>query len=148
MSIGPIQLIAIGFETTERFTGEILRALEAIRAKGAVRLIDLLFVAKEPSGEITALEGSWLDQEEQAQFGALIGALIGFGAEGTEGAIEGAAAGAVAAVEGVLGFTAEDARALADQIPPGTAAALMLLEHTWAADFAEAVRNAGGRRWR
>jgi len=144
MTIGPIQLIAVGFETTERFRGEILRELEALRAKGVIRLIDLLFVAKDATGEVTALEGTWLDEAEKAEFGAAIGALMGLGAGGIEGAIEGAAAGALAAQE-ILGVTAADAQALADQIPPGTAAALMLFEHTWAIGFSQAIGDAGGR---
>jgi len=144
MTIGPLQLVVFGFETTDRFTGEILRELEAIRTGGAIRLIDLAFVAKDEADEITALEGTWLDEEEQAKVGALIGALIGLGAGGVEGAAEGAAAGALAGAENVLGMTPDDIRAMADQVPPGTAAAVMLFEHTWAAGFAEAVRDAGG----
>lgn len=144
MKIGPVQLIVINFETTEKFRGEILRELEAIRTRGVIRLIDLLFVAKDEAGEITALGGTWLDQEEKAQFGALIGALIGYGEAGVDGAAEGAAAGALMP-ENVMGITSADARALADEIPPGTAAALMLFEHTWATQFSQAIRDAGGQ---
>lgn len=148
MTIGPIQLVAIGFETTEKFRGEILRELEAIRAEGVIRLIDLLFVAKDEAGEITVLEGTWLDEEEEAEFGALIGALIGLGAGGIEGAAEGAAAGAVDGVFEILGnvqgLTPGDIQTAIEEMEPGTAAAIMIFEHAWAADFAEAIRDAGG----
>lgn len=148
MSIGPIQFVVIGFETTEKFRGEIVRKLDAIRASGAVRLIDALFVAKDSAGEIAVLESTWLTAEEEARFGALIGSLIGLGAGGVEGAAAGAAVGAtegaLAVMGDVMGLTVDDVLAAIDATPLDSAAALLLLEHTWAAGFAEAVRDAGG----
>jgi hypothetical protein len=143
-----MQLVVIGFETTEEFKGEILRELEAIRAEGVIRLIDLLFVAKDEVGEIMVMEDTWLDEGEEAEFGALIGALIGLGAGGIEGAAEGAAAGAVAGVFEVLGnvqgLTPDAIQASIEEMEPGTAAAIMIFEHAWAADFAGAIKDAGG----
>ena len=51
MTVGPIQLIAIGFEDFEP-TGKILPALNAAVSSGAIRLIDLQFVGKDVEGNI------------------------------------------------------------------------------------------------
>lgn len=43
------------------------------------------------------------------------------------------------------GLTSEEVRQVAATLEPGTAAALLLVEHRWAARLAAAVRDAGGR---
>ena len=141
---GPIQMILFGFERTDRFRGDITRELERLSAKGVIRIVDVLFVMKQEDGEIVALEGSPLSEEERIEFGAVIGGLLGMGAGGVEGAIEGAVEGAMVAVEKHYGLTWSDVQEMADELEPGTAAAVLLFEHTWATGFAEALREAGG----
>lgn len=41
-------------------------------------------------------------------------------------------------------FTAEDIERLAGEIPTNMSAVIVLLEHTWTIELAEAVRRAGG----
>jgi uncharacterized membrane protein len=142
--VGPIQMILIGFERTDRFRGDIMRELELLSAKGVIRIIDLLFVTKDEAGEIKALEGSPLSEEERIEFGAVIGGLLGMGEAGEEGAIEGAVEGALLAVEENYGLTWSDVQEMADELEPGTAAGVLLFEHTWATDFAASLRDAGG----
>jgi len=141
---GPIQMIMIGFERTDRFRGEITRELEKLSDKGVIRIIDLLFVMKDETGEIKALEGSPLSTQERVEFGAVIGGLLGLGAGGEEGAIEGAVEGALMATEKHYGLTWSDVQEMADELQPGTAAGVLLFEHTWATEFAEALGDAGG----
>jgi len=141
---GPIQIILFGFERTDRFRGDITRELERLSAKGVIRIVDVLFVMKNEAGEITALEGSPLPEEERIEFGAVIGGLLGMGAGGVEGAIEGAVEGALVAVEKHYGLTWSDVQEMADELEPGTAGAVLLFEHTWATGFAEALQDAGG----
>jgi uncharacterized membrane protein len=138
--LGPVQLLVIAFEDG-KFEGRILEELRRLREHDVVRLIDLLFVAKAEDGEVVELEASDLSAEEAAEYGALIGALIGFGTGGDEGGIDGAQA--AAAQNGSLPGP-EDAWFLADQIPPGTAAAVVLLEHRWAAPLRDAIEAAAG----
>jgi hypothetical protein len=69
--------------------------------------------------------------------------LIGFGAEGEEGAEAGAMAGAQAMEDGHL-FSETESWYVDDAIPPGTAAAVALLEHRWAIPLRDAIREAGG----
>jgi len=143
MAIGPIQLIAFGFEDFEP-TGKILPALSEAAASGAIRLIDLQFVGKDAGGNITSMEMSGLSPAEQIEFGAVIGGLLGAGLGGEEGAEVGALEGALAAAGHSYGLTAADVQDIADDLKPGDAAALLMIEHTWATDFRDAVLEAGG----
>lgn len=143
MAVGPIQIMIIGFEQFEA-TGEALDALMAASDVGAIRVIDLQFVSKDEEGNIEAVELSGLTEDEAIEFGAVIGGLIGAGAGGDEGLIEGAIAGAEIAAEGAYGMTAEDVIEIASQIPPGGAAAILAIEHTWAIDLRDALVNQGG----
>jgi uncharacterized membrane protein len=143
MAIGPIQLIAIGFDEPE-FRGAIRRELAALRGLGLVRLIDALFVAKDDFGGMTRMEMSDLSESEKMEFGALIGGMIGLGAGDWETAELGAELGALAASENVFGVSGEDISDFVEDLEPGTAAALLLLEHRWAIGFRDAVLDAGG----
>lgn len=143
MAIGPIQLIAFGFEEFEP-TGKILAALSDAVASGTVRVVDLQFVSKDDEGQITALEMSGLSPDEAIEFGTVIGGLLGAGMAGEEGAEVGALEGALAAAEHSYGLTAGDVQEIAEGLAPGEAAALLMIEHTWAIDFRDAVREAGG----
>jgi uncharacterized membrane protein len=107
-------------------------------------MVDAVVVQKEPDGEVHALEMSDVSEQEREQYGAIAGALIGFGMEGEEGMEAGAAAGAEAVSEegGFLGD--ETAWSIADTIPLGTAAAVALLEHRWAIPLRDAILRAGG----
>ena len=144
MAIGPIQLIALTFEDFQP-TGEIMPALQAAMKSGAIRLIDVQFVSKDEDGKLTSLEMSGLSGEETIEFGAVIGGLIGLGAGGAEGAAAGSLEGALIAAEHNYGLSAEDLFAAADRIKPGAAAALLMIEHTWAIGFRNAVAESGGK---
>jgi len=143
MSLGPVQLLVIAFEDGN-FEGAILEELRRLREHEVIRLIDLLFVAKNGDGDVVELEQSDLSPEEAAEFGALVGALIGFGADGEEGAISGAEVGARAAMQNGSLLHSEGAWFLEDAIPPGTAAAIALIEHRWAIPLRDAIESAGG----
>ncbi|HXY85442.1 MAG TPA: hypothetical protein VEH52_08150 [Gaiellaceae bacterium] len=142
MAFGPVQILVIGFDEPH-FTGEIRAELDRLREHDVVRLIDLLVVRKDDDGNIERLQQSDLSQEELEDFGAIVGALIGAGADGEEGAEAGAILGA-AAMEGGHVFDDADTWYVDDAIPPGMAAAVALLEHRWAIPLREAIANAGG----
>jgi len=91
---------------------------------------------------ITMIEHSDLSQDETIEFGATVGALIGLGVAGEEGAEAGAIAGAEAALDG--GMIEDQVWYIADEIPEGTAAAVALIEHRWAIPLRTAIQDAGG----
>lgn len=141
MTMGPVQLLMVGFEGVE-FEGEILAELDRLRENDIVRLIDLVFVRKDADGKVEKILRSDLSPEEAEAFGATVGALIGFGAAGEEGAELGAIEGAAALEDGHV-FD-EEVWYVDDAIPNGTAAAVALLEHRWAIPLSEGIRRTGG----
>lgn len=142
MPFGPMQVLVVGFDDPE-FTGEIAAELRRLREHDIVRLVDMVVVNKDEDGEVTTLETSDLSQDEAMQLGAFAGALIGLGAAGEEGAEIGAVAGAAAAQEGVSPLE-DEVWYIEDAIPPGTAAAVAVIEHRWALPLREAIERAGG----
>ncbi|HEY5354032.1 MAG TPA: hypothetical protein VIK57_16410 [Streptosporangiaceae bacterium] len=147
MAIGPVQLIVLGF-SQPNFHGEIVAELERLRESDMVRVIDSLAVYKDAEGELEVEHLSNLTEAEAIEYGTKIGALIGLGIEGEDGVEEGAAAGAeaVAADGGVQVFTEEEGWDILEDIPNGSAAALILLEHHWAVPLRDAIARAGGFR--
>jgi uncharacterized membrane protein len=147
MAIGPVQLIVLGFRHPN-FHGEIIAELERLRASDTIRVIDSMAVYKDADGELEVEHLSNLSKQEAIELGSKIGALIGLGIEGEEGAEVGAIAGAeeVDAAGGVHVLTEEEAWDVLDDIPNGSAAALVLIEHHWAVPLRDALIRAGGFR--
>jgi uncharacterized membrane protein len=145
MAIGPVQLIVLGFPEPN-FHGEIIAELERLRESDTVRVVDALAVYKDPDGEIEVAHLSNLSDDEAVELGSKVGALIGLGIEGEEGVDSGARAGAEAAADGIQVFSEDDAWDVLEEIPNGSAAALLLLEHHWAVPLRDAIANAGGFR--
>lgn len=141
MAIGPVQLLVVGFAHSE-FRGKIMAELDRLRESDTVRLIDLVLVRKDADGNVVKIQHSDLTLEEQEEFGAMAGALIGLGAGGEEGAEIGAVLGAERAEE--THPLPDDIWYIDDVLPDDTAAAVALLEHRWAIGLREAIRDAGG----
>lgn len=118
MEIGPLEYVVIGYEG-DHFLNEILPELDALQASDLIRVIDLLFLSKHADGTVTTREVSELDGEEAQAYAGLAEDIAGL-------------------------FTAEDIEKLAETIPPGASAAVVLLEHHWTHRLADAVRQAGG----
>lgn len=134
--IGPVQLIAIGFGPDAEYEGRVMAELERLEEAGTIRLLDLLFVARDAdSDELVAL--GWQGES----LGGIVGALLGFDFEGAEPLSEEAPP---AAPDRPFGLGREDVLALAGALAPGQAAAFMLFEHVWARDLKRAIRDAGG----
>jgi uncharacterized membrane protein len=140
---GPMQLVVIGFENPN-FQGQIRREFESAMEKGIIRLIDLLFIWKDKDGNLTSIGATQLDEDERRRFGAVVGGLIGYGAGGEEGAKIGMEEGALAAAEENYGITEEDINEITDAIPNGSAAGIFIIEHLWAKNLKQALRDAGG----
>ena len=135
-------MLVVGF-ATDSLSGKVLEELKRLREADIVRLVDLLVVAKDDEGDLAVVQATDLTQDEAMEFGALVGALIGFGT-GDEETMEAAAvAGATAGADSHL---IDDAEAwyVADAIPNGTTAAVALLEHRWAIPLRDAIVDQGG----
>lgn len=148
MTIGPVQLLVLGFDRPG-FGGGIRSELQRLHDNELVRVIDALTVYKAADGTVSVTEESQLSEAEAEEFGATVGALIGLGAAGERGIRVGAELGAAAVAEGggVPGvWDPEQAWDVLSEIPEETAAALILLEHRWAIPLRHAIAEAGGFR--
>jgi uncharacterized membrane protein len=145
MAIGPVQLIVLGFDHPN-FKGEVIEELERLRESDTIRVIDSIAVYKDADGELEVEHLSNLTRDEAIELGSKIGALIGLGIEGEEGAEAGAIAGAEAAEDGIDVFDEEGAWDVLEDIPNDSAAALLLIEHHWAVPLRDAIARAGGFR--
>ena len=77
--IGPVQLLAIGFDEDARFEGRIMDELANLERHETIRILDLLFVGKDAeTGDLLALD------YQGEELGAIVGALLGFDFEGEE----------------------------------------------------------------
>lgn len=115
---GPVDFVLIEFPA-DQLTGEAGPALLDLVERGLIRIFDLTVISKAEDGSVEALE--------------LTDPLTGGG-----GGFE----YFVGAQSGLIGD--DDIREAAEAMTPGTVAALIIYENTWAAPFVGAVRNSGG----
>jgi hypothetical protein len=150
MAFGPLQILAVGFPDTARLEGRVAAELARLSDAGIIRIVDALAVLVEDD-DVDILRVSDLDMEQREELGAEIGALIGLGAAGLEGFVEGAMAGVEIVEEGGLGLVEAVAADLVENLPDDTAGLLLIIEHAWAVPLRDAVLDAGGillaNRW-
>jgi hypothetical protein len=142
MSIGPIQAFVIGFPDPELFEGRIAEELARLSDVGQIRIIDAVFVMRD-GDDVAVLHVSDLDDEQRAELRAAVGALVGLGVGGEEGAVAGALLGASVEADAPTAAEAVAANVLAE-LPEGSAALVLAIEHLWAIPLRDAVRGAGG----
>jgi uncharacterized membrane protein len=137
VEFGPIQMIAMGFPNQENLHGELISELFRLSDYKIIRMVGFLAIAKNMQGKMASLQLTQLSDDDRIKLAAGIGALIGFGAAGEEGAKVGANAGAEAAYYKEFGLDKKQINNIAAQIPNGTAAGFVLIEHLWAKRFKE-----------
>jgi hypothetical protein len=113
---GPIDFVLIEFPQ-DRLTGEASQALAELVDNGTIRLYDVMVISKDRDGSVEGLE---LNDP-----GGVDGFTYFAGAR-----------------SGLLGD--EDLDQAASAMEPGTVAALIVFENTWAVPFVAAARNSGG----
>lgn len=126
--MGPVQVLVVGFEHPD-FSGEVLAEFDRLRDAGVVRLVDLLVVTRHPDGTFESLP---LPDGSPDDLGLVAAALLG----------QGQGQGSDAARAGDPG---EDGGWSLDAVPPGSTAAVALVEHVWAEPLTAALERAGGR---
>jgi len=142
MTIGPIQAFVIGFPDNDLFEGRIADELARLSDVGQIRIVDAVFVMRE-GDDVAAVAVSDLDDEQRAELRAAVGALVGLGIAGPEGAAAGAELGA--SVDADAASAAQRiAASLIDELPDGSSALVLAIEHLWAVPLRDAVRDAGG----
>ncbi|MGF1494940.1 MAG: hypothetical protein ACFBSC_21350 [Microcoleaceae cyanobacterium] len=140
MQIAPLQLVVVGFDNDQNFRGQIKRELGALRSRGTIRLLDLLFVQKDTDSNAKVMFEDQPDDPDFAEYGTALRQLLDL-------EIPAEAIAEAANLNGsgkVYGVTPAEIQAIIDQVEPGQAVGLVLFEHTWAAGLSAAIRDAGG----
>jgi Family of unknown function (DUF6325) len=118
IEMGPIDYLLVEWPGKQP-EGEIAPYLVDLVDRGLIRILDLVFLAKGEDGSVAAME------------------IADVGGEVAELAIfEGASSGLL---------DDEDVDEAGTALEPGTSAALLVYENTWAGPFAAAVRRSGGQ---
>jgi uncharacterized membrane protein len=143
MSIGPLQLVVLGFDEAA-MPAEVLDQLRDLRQKGIVRLVDGVFAVKNGDGDIQVVEVTDLDSDEVLLLGTLARSLFGYGVTGLVPALIGMESGVLAGEVGDFGLTEDQLYEVADLIPGNSAAMFLLIEHQWALGLKQGVLDAGG----
>jgi hypothetical protein len=116
--MGPIDYVLVEWPGKQP-TGEAMPHLIDLVDRGLIRIIDLALITKGEDGSVAMLELADLGD-----------AVVEFAA------FEGAASNLL---------HDDDVAQAGDVLEPGTSAALLVYENTWAAPFATAVRRSGGQ---
>jgi hypothetical protein len=120
-------------------------------AGGIVRPDAYIFLRKDVDGKIAAIEGGNLDEaEDRPEVNAVLAAIAGLAGGATEEAVASAAA-AVREAGADFGLSAAELHRIADKLPPGHSAAIVLVENLWEKKFREALGRHNGKlinqRW-
>jgi hypothetical protein len=116
--MGPIDYVLVEWQGRQP-NGQLAPQLVDLVDRGLIRILDLAFIAKGEDGSVAGVELSDLGDE--------VAELAVF---------EGAASGLL---------SDEDIAEAGGVLEPGTAAALLVYENSWAAPFAAALRRSGGQ---
>lgn len=119
MTLGPIEVVTIGFESG-RFQGDIIPELERLVEAGTISVADGVFVQRVSEDETGIVEFGQDDADgDIARVGALMGETLGL-------------------------ISDEDVDMLTADLPVGAAAAILVFEHTWVRPLRDAITAAGG----
>jgi len=144
MTVGPVQVIFVGFDRIDQFHGEVLEELTRLRGRGLIRLIDLFLAVKDSSGKVIAKEMNDLTADESVEFGKVIGKLLGMSEVETGEASADAIEKVLAAASQSVGIDYQGIQKVVENLPPGKAFGVLMFEHTWAIPLRDAIRRAGG----
>lgn len=119
-ALGPVDYLVVKFPAGQAdFSGAIASELKALIDSHTLRVLDLVMLMKAEDGSLAASE---LRDDEDSAVGELLGAERDMAVLLAEADVE------------EIGVSLE----------PGSAAAVLVYENTWAAPFGAAVRTSGG----
>jgi Family of unknown function (DUF6325) len=119
--LGPVDYLVVEFPADKaNFSGEMAAELRSLVDRALVRVLDLLLLRKGADGAVEAAE---LNEAQESEVGELL------------------------ALEADLAMllAEEDVEAIGLALEPGSVAAILVYENSWAGPFASAVRRSGGQ---
>ena len=118
--LGPVDYVVVGFPADKAdFSGAMADELKKLTDSGTVRVLDLLIVSRGEDGTVAVAELRDHDDSE-------VGELRSLEADVS------------------LLLALEDVEQIGADLEPGSAAAVLVWENTWAGPFASAIRHSGG----
>jgi uncharacterized membrane protein len=117
--MGPIGYLVVEFPGN-KVTGEALPKLVDLVDRGLIRILDLVFVSKDSDGRLSILELADIDGDGDLDLMIFEGASSGMLHE-------------------------DDINEAGNAVEPGAAAAIMIYENHWAAEFVGALRTSGAQ---
>jgi Family of unknown function (DUF6325) len=119
--LGPVDYVVVAFPAGQAdFSGEMASELRALMDSDTVRVLDLVLVTKDVDGSVEGTELRDADDSEVGQLHAAEADLAVLLAE-------------------------SDIDEIGQVLEPGSSAAVLVWENTWAAPFGTAVRRSGGQ---
>jgi hypothetical protein len=119
VTLGPLEYTVIGFRGKQELDGSIAHELEKVVANGTIRIVDLVFIARDDQDNAVAVELDAKSDPRFASFAPLISGSLAL-------------------------LTPEDIESIAETLPDDTAALVVLFEHRWAEELKEAIGAKGG----
>lgn len=119
--LGPVDYLVVEFPSEDaNFSGEMATELTSLVGRELIRVLDLVLLRKEADGSVEVAE---LDEVDASDVGPL------------------------AALEADLAMllAAEDVEEIGKALEPGSIAAVLVYENTWAGPFAASIRRSGGQ---
>lgn len=118
--LGPVDYMVVGFPADKAdFSGAMADELKQLMASGTVRVLDLMIVTKAEDGTVAIAELRDRDESEVGELRSLEAELS-------------------------LLLAAEDVERVGADLEPGSTAAVLVWENTWAGPLASAIRHSGG----
>jgi hypothetical protein len=119
--LGPVDYLVVGFPADKAdFSGAMADELKKLMDSGTVRVLDLVVVTKADDGTVEAAE---LRDKEESEVGEL---------RSLEADLS-------------LLLASEDVERVGADLEPGSTAAVLVWENTWAGPLASAIRHSGGQ---
>jgi uncharacterized membrane protein len=117
LDLGPVDYFLVGFPPGAPLDGGALMQMAALVQRGVIQVLDALVITKDADGTIAGVDIS--EAGDSAELLAFSGVRTGLIAD-------------------------EDMQLAAEEMPPGSVAAFVLYENTWARGFVTAVHERGG----
>jgi hypothetical protein len=118
--LGPVDWLVVGFPADKAsFSGAIADELKKLMGSGTIRVLDLVLVTKDEDGTVEAAELRDHDETEVGELRALEAELS-------------------------LVLAIEEVERVGAELEPGSTAAVLVWENTWAGPLGSAIRHSGG----
>ena len=117
--LGPIDYLVVEFPGS-RMTGEGFPMLVELVERGIIRILDLVFVKKEPDGSVRGIQIADVDGDGELDLSVFEGASSGL-------------------------LDDDDIAESGGVLEPGSSAGILIYENVWAAPLAGALRRGGGQ---